>query len=207
MPDQPQTEDDEWQKIWDARSAALARVLGKPGEMVFHAPVPFQLGGFADVLPFPDYVPGATYVTAELTGEDVGQRPSSLGHYELMICVRRDLPKAADLVSKLARYTCDAEVEAGQTMDVGAYFGDSTIRALVFTHPREEPVWFEFLGVRYGLLLCVGITAKELAFGRSQGTERLLALLREHGVYPYTTPDRPSVPLLAGSIFGRIFGR
>lgn len=207
MPDQPQTEDDKWQKIWDARSAALARILGKPGEMVFHAPVPFELGGFADVLPFPDYVPGATYVTAGLTGEDVGQRPCSLGHYELMICVRRELPMAADLVSKLGRYTCDAKLDAGETMDVGAYFGDSTIRALIFTHPREEPVRFEFLGERYGLLLCVGITAKELAFGRSRGTNKLLALLKEHGVFPYTTPGRPSVPLPGGSIFRRILGR
>jgi len=200
MPDQPQTENDGWQKIWDARIAALTPILGKPGDMVFHAPVPFQLGGFADVLPFPDYVPGATYVTAELTGEDVGQRPSSMGHYELMICVRRDLPKAADLVSKLARYTCDAELEAGQTMDLGDYFGDSTIQALIFTQPRDESVQFEFLGESYGLLLCVGITAEELAFGHSQGTEKLLALLKKHGVFPYTTPDRPSVPLSGGSL-------
>src|SRR5690349_22316432 len=42
--------------------------------------------------------------------------------------------------SKLARYTCDAELKAGETMDLGTFFEDSTIRALLFTHPQEEPV-------------------------------------------------------------------
>jgi hypothetical protein len=207
MPDQPESAHDEWEKIWDARASALTQILGKAGDMVFHAPVPFQFGGFADVLPFPNFVPGATYVTAELSGEDVGQQPSSLGHYELMICVRQELAKAADLVSKLARYTCEAELEPGQTMDLGTYLGDATIRALLFAHPRDEAVRFEFLGERYGLLLCIGITAEELAFGRSKGTEKLLVLLKEHGVFPYTIPDRPSVPLPARSFLGRIFGR
>jgi hypothetical protein len=190
-----QTENDDWKKIWEGRIGGLTRVFGKPAETVFHASVPFHLGGFADVVPFPDYVPGITYVTANLTGQEVGQRPSSLGNYELMVCVREDLPKAADLVSKLSRYTCDAELEAGQTMDLGTYFGDSTIRALLFAYPGEKQIHFEFLGERYGLLLCVGITGEELAFGRSEGSEKLLVLLKQHSVFPYTMPDRPSVPL------------
>jgi hypothetical protein len=173
-----------------------------------HAIIPFQLGGSADVLPFPDYVPGITYVTAEMTGEDVGQRPTTLGNYELMICARQELQKAGDLISRLARYTCDSELEPGETMDMGTFFGDSTIRALLFTHPAEHPVHFEFHGVRYGLLLCIGITAEELAFKQASGSERLLALLKEHGVFPYTTPDRPSAPLpRGGSFLGRMFGR
>ena len=208
MPDDSQTQNDEWQKIWDARIAALTPILGKPADSVLHAVIPFQLGGAADVLPFPDFTTGITYVTAEMTGEDVGQRPTSLGHYELMICAREEFQKAGDLVSNLARYTCNAELEPGETMDLGTFFGDSTIRALLFTHPREQAAHFEFLGNRYGLLLCIGITAEELAFKQAHGSESLLALLRQHGVYPYTTPDRSSVPLPAGgSFFGRFFGR
>lgn len=208
MPDQPQTENDEWQRIWDARIAGLTPVLGKPADKVLHAVIPFQLGGSADVLPFPDFVSGISYVTAEMTGEDVGQRPNSLGHYELMICARQELKKAGDLISMLARYTCDAVLEPGETMDLNTFFGDSTIRALLFTHPAEHPVHFEFLGQCYGVLLCIGITAEELAFKQSNGSARLLQLLREHAVFPYTTPDRPSVPLpRGGSFLGRVFGR
>src|SRR5215831_9514891 len=104
MPTDQQAEENEWQKVWDARIAALTPILGKPADRVLHAPVPMYLGGFADVLPFPHYIPGMTYVTADLTGEDVGQLPSSLGNYELMVCVREELPRAADMISRLARY-------------------------------------------------------------------------------------------------------
>jgi hypothetical protein len=208
MPDTQQTENNEWQKIWDARIAGLKPILGRPTDTVLHAVIPFQLGGSADVLPFPDYMPGITYVTAEMTGEDVGQRPTTLGNFELMICTRQELRKAGDLISKLARYTCDAELEAGETMDLGTFFDDSTIRALLLTHPREQSVHFEFLGQRYGLLLCIGITVEELAFAQANGSDSLLTLLKQHGVFPYTTPDRPSVPLpRGGSFLGRGFGR
>lgn len=208
MPDDPQIQNDEWQKIWDSRIAALTPILGKPADTVLHAVIPFHLGGAADVLPFPDFTPGITYVTAEMTGDDVGQRPTSLGNYELMICAKQELQKAGDLISNLARYTCEAELEPGETMDLGTFFGDTTICALLFTHPREQAVPFEFLGQRYGLLLCIGITAEELAFKQAHGSESLLALLREHGVFPYTTPDRTSVPLpRGGSFLGRLFER
>jgi hypothetical protein len=115
--------------------------------------------------------------------------------YELMICVKQELSKAADLVSKLASYTCEAELEPGETMDIGEFFGDSTLRALLFAHLKEPPPHFEFLGREYGLLLCIGITAEELAFCHANGSDRLLALLREQGVFPYTIPDRTSISL------------
>ena len=160
--------------------AALTRILGEPAHTVFHAMIPFDFrdaGGSADVVPFPNYTPGATYVTAELTGTDVGQRPSSLGHYELIICTRQELRKAADFISRLACYTCDArELEAKTTMDIGEFFGDSTLRAMLFTHPGERPVTSRFSGQRYSLLLCIGITREELAFARSRGTGKLLTL-------------------------------
>ena len=196
-----QTHDDEWTQVWDARMAALTPILGKPDEMVLHATVPFEFrdaGGSADVVPFPHYIPGATYVTAELTGTDAGQISNSLGHYELMICTHQKLAEAADFISGLACYTCDAKLEAGQTMDIGDFFEDSTLRAMLFAHPSNQPVFFEFLGQRYSLLLCIGITSEELVFARSRSTKELIALLKQHGVFPYTTPDRQSIPLPVG---------
>ncbi len=193
MPAHEQTEQDDWQKVWDARVGALTAILGKPADTVYHATVPMYLGGFADVLPFPNYVTGMTYVTTDLTGEEVGQLPTSLGNYELMVCVREELSPAADMISRLARYTCETELEPGESMDLKDFFGDSAIEALLFTHPSEQPVQFEFLGQRYGLLLCIGITGAELAFKRIHGADRLLALLRERGVFPYTVLQRESV--------------
>ena len=206
-----ETNDDEWTEVWDARIAALTPLLGKPTDTVYHATIPFQFrnaGGSADVVLFPNYTPGATYVTAELTGANVGQLPNSLGHYELMICTRQELPTAANFISRLACYTCDAQLEAAQTMDIGEFFGDSTLRAMLFTHPGDQPFHFEFRGHRYGLLLCVGITAEELAFARAKRTGKLLALLKQHEVFPYTIPDRQSVPLpRGGSPLSWMFGR
>ena len=199
---------DDWEDTWDARAQALTRVLGKPADIVGHAMIPFALGGSADVMHFPDYVPGITYVTAEMTGQDVGQLATSLGHYELMICAKQALPEAAEFVSQLAKYSCEAKLEPGHTMDCGKFFGDSAIRAVLFATPGEQPTYFQFLGKRYGLLRCIGITAAELKFARTRGSERLLKLLREHQVFPYTVPDRRSVPLPGGgSFFGRMFGR
>jgi hypothetical protein len=188
-----QAKDGGWQKVWEARIAALTTILGRPTDTVYHAATPMYLGGFADVLSFPDYVPGMTYVTADLTGEDVGQLPTSLGHYELMVCVREDLPRAADMISRLARYTCDAKLEVGATMDLTDFFTDSVVKALLFAHPTDEPVQFEFLGQRYGLLLCIGITAEELAFGHANGSDALLPLLKQHKIFPYTVLERESV--------------
>jgi hypothetical protein len=193
MPTHHRAEQADWQKVWDARISALTPILGKPDDFVYHAATPIHLGGFADVLPFPEYIRGMTYVTADLTGQDVGQLPTSIGNYELMICVREALPRAADMISRLARYTCDEEVEPGHSMDVKGYFANSAIEALLFTHPGEQPVEFEFLGQRYGLLLCIGITGSELAYKHAHGADRLLALLRERGVFPYTVLQRESV--------------
>jgi hypothetical protein len=207
MGENEQTGDDEWQRNWTARQTALGAVLGLPANTVLHAPVPFQLGGTADVLPFPNYLPGMTYVTAELSGEDTGQRPNSIGNYELMICAKRELPKAADLISNLATYTCDNVLETGETMDIGTWFEDTTMRAVLFAHPKEQPVHFKFLGQRYGLLLCIGITADELAFKKANGSDQLLSILKTNGIFPYTIPDRPSVLLPPQRSFLRgIFG-
>lgn len=196
MSKKSRSEEDDWKKVWEARLAALVKILGPESGSVLHAPVPFYLGGFADVIPFPSYVPGMTYVTADLADVDTGQLPSSLGNYELMACAKSELPAAADLISKLARYTCDAELEPGQTMDIpDKFFGDKTLRAVLFAHPAVPPVPLEFLGQKYGLLLCVGITGDELAYSRAKGTAKLLAALKLHKVFPYTVPDRKSVIL------------
>jgi hypothetical protein len=43
--------------------------------------------------------------------------------------------------------------------------------------------------------LCIGITKPELEFKLEHGAHKLLALLKSHGVYPFTDLERDSVPL------------
>ena len=71
MAESEKTCEGEWEGSWEC-VAALAPILGKPADRVYHAVVPFQLGGSADVLSFSGYTPGATYVTAELPARNQG---------------------------------------------------------------------------------------------------------------------------------------
>ena len=161
---EPTPTSDEWSMIWKARMEGLSVLFGSPGELVYHATTPFQFrehGGAADVVPFPNHVSGMTYISSELTGENVGQLENSLGHYELAICTRSDVSMAADFISRLACYTCDSVLEPGQTMDIGTFFGDSTIKAVVFSTFGKNKERFTLNGISCGVLLCIGITSDE----------------------------------------------
>ena len=170
----------------------MTTILGAHADDVFTAAPPFYLGGFADVVPFPSYVPGMTYATADLTGPGTAQIPNRFGQFELVICMKQENERAADLISRLARYTCDVNLEPFQTMDLPPFFGDA-LRALFFLPLADPPPAFEVLGQRCGLLLCMGITADEVAFAKREGSDRLLALLKAQKVFPYTVPERSSV--------------
>src|SRR5262249_21643937 len=171
----------------------MEAVLGKMDEMVGHATIPFDLGadigGAADIVCFRNHVPGMLSVTSELIGRD-DQRLNALGNYELAVCHRDDEQWGPNLISRLAHYTLRAELNPGETMDVGPSVpGGSTITALMFL----ELARFEVLGRRAGILLCIGITADELAGCRAGHARRVETALREKGIYPYTDLVRPSV--------------
>ena len=180
--------EDDWEEVWDSRAAALARVLGPGHDEVFHAPHPFQLGGQADVVAFFHHIPGAVYVTAELSGKP----NASYADYELMICHRSPSDWGPNAISRLAPYTQQAYIGAGETMDIdSATPTDSHIKAFIFDTYRT----FTLFGTQFDLRLCLGITKDELKFKMEHGPDALLVKLKTHGVYPYTDLDRGSVPL------------
>jgi hypothetical protein len=184
---------DEWGAWWDARVAAIEAVLGPSDEMVGHAPIPFQLGadigGAADIIYFRKHVPGVIAVTSELIGNEE-QMQNSLGNYELMICQREDVDWGADLLCRLAYYTLEAKLEPGETMDLGPAVPEgSTIAALLFCDYAK----FKVRDRHCGLLLCLGITASELAASRKGKTNKGLASLKAAEIYPFTDLERKSV--------------
>ena len=180
--------EDDWEEVSDARAAALARVLGPGDGMAFHAPHPFALGGHADVLGFFQHVPGAVYVTAELTGKP----DTCYAEYELMICHRAASEWGPSVISRLAPYTQQAYIAAGESMDIDeATPEDSRIKAFFF----DTYATFTLFGHEFELRLCLGITKQELQFKMDHGPEKLLERLKRHGVYPYTDLERDSVPL------------
>jgi hypothetical protein len=64
---------------------------------------------------------------------------------------------------------------------------------MIFTHPGNKPLHFKFLGKKYGLLLCIGVTVDELRFAQEEGSHKLLPKLKKAGVFPYTDFTRKSV--------------
>lgn len=182
------TADDDWKEVSDARAIALASVLGPGDGMVFHAPQPFVLGGNADVLGFYQHLPGAAYVTTELTGKP----DSCYAEYELMICQRTQSDWGPNIISRLAPYTQQAYIGAGETMDIDdATPKDSQIKAFIF----DTFATFKLFEHDFELRLCLGITKRELQFKMEHGPNALLDRLKRYDVYPYTDLERDSVPL------------
>ncbi len=182
-------EDNDWQKTWDVRLAALETELGKADDQIATSPVPIYLGGGADVLTFTTHLDGVAYVTAGLIGDD-SQQQTALGQYELMMCFRSANDWAPSLLSQLAPYTFEAALNPGETMDIGpAMPMNSTIAALLFVSYRQ----FQVNDTRAGILLCIGITDSELAQCQSGGADAVLAALKENGIFPFTDPHRKSV--------------
>lgn len=189
----PEVDGESADRWWNPRMAALQAVLGPSEDMVFHAIQPLFLGGFADVVEFRQYVTGSTYVTSDLIGES-GQLPSSLGNYELMICAREKSDWAANIICKLAKYTLEAVLEPGQTMDIGtATPKGSSVTAFLFAEPEVRNTRLTVNGLESGLLLCIGILPDELDVCMKEGSTRILALLKEKNVFPFTDLNRTSV--------------
>lgn len=185
--------DDDWQEWWDARVAAIETLLGKSEDIVGHANVPFEfgpdLGGGADIIYFRHHIPGQVAVTCGLIGCEE-QIPNQLGNYELMICHRDKEDWGPNLISRLAYYTLESQLEPGDTMDIGPATPDrSTIAALLF----QEYGRFSVRGQKAGLLLCIGITADELKVCRKGRRAEVEQAMKIAGVYPYTDWYRQSV--------------
>ena len=179
----------QYTEAWELRREALTSLLGPADPTVLTSARPIYLGGFADVMTFRHFVPGLTYVTGGLTGVSaVDQKRNAAGRgYELMICTPREERWAANLISKLARYTLDAALNPSETMDCPILPG-STLKALLFASPGKGP--FAFGGEEHDLLLCIGITPGELKVCRTIGSAEVLEDLKAKNVFPWTDTGR-----------------
>ena len=188
-------DDGEWEKQWNTRLAALEERLGPSARNVYHAFLPMEMGGTPDIVYFQKYVPGYTYVTAELTGWQHEQKKNRIGNYELMICSRKKSDFAINLIAQLARFTLESKFNPGDTIDLtGAVPKSSNLAALLLADPDVTKPRFKLFGKPAHLMLCVGITGDELKFHQKQkGGDGLLKLLKRKKVFPYTEMKRKSV--------------
>ncbi|MFT5450496.1 MAG: hypothetical protein ACI9DC_005704 [Gammaproteobacteria bacterium] len=178
---------------WDARMAAMERVLGKSTGTVGHGSVPFHMGaekgGTADIVYFGDHVDGVVCATSELIGcED--QPVNEQGNYELLIGSRDDKDWGQCIIGQLAHYTLVSALNPGETMDIGSATPEgSTIAAFLYCDYGR----FRVRDREAGLLLCLGITAEELSECHAGNRLRVQSALKDAGVYPFTDLYRTSV--------------
>ena len=182
-------EDGEWEETWSARQTAISELLGPVADHVFHAMVPFYLGGTADVMMFPEHNGGLAYVTADLTGGSGQPGNAFWDEYELVICLRSHEDWGANLISRLASYTLESTVDPGETMDIGPALPEpTTLSAFLFA----EYGTFHLHDKRCGLLLCVGITPDELEACMAGKGDQVVARLKTKGIFPFTDLRRAS---------------
>ncbi|HHH75689.1 MAG TPA: hypothetical protein ENL03_01530 [Phycisphaerae bacterium] len=194
-----QTEDDDFEALWNERLAILEGLYGKSDNMVGHANVPFYLGydigGAADIVYFSSHISGKLSVTAELIGCELNgsepQKRNPLGSYELAIAHRSaDESWGPNIISRLAYYTLDTPMKPKETMDLGPLTPDgSTIDALLFFDYGR----FIFRGKKAGVLLCMGITEREKNACFAGKKAALIEALKTEGIFPYTDLTRKSV--------------
>jgi hypothetical protein len=182
--------EDDWNHLWNARVAALESVLGPSDGLILTSPVPFWLDGSPDVLTFREHLDGVAYVTASLIGDD-RSKPSKLGQYELMICLREPDDWAPGLISWLAKYTIEAVLSPGDTVDIKPAPLPQPTRLAHFLFVPYAAVTVE--GQRAGVLLCLGITQEEYDCLCERGNDALLAGLKQAGIYPFTDPARAPI--------------
>jgi hypothetical protein len=180
-------------RLRSAKLDELQKLLGPSDGTVFRAPGYLHRKGFGDVLRFRDYINGICYVTCTLIGDD-RQIPNRWGQYELMLCTRDADDWAPNLLSRLAKYTHEATLQPGDTLDLGtARSEDSTVAALLVARADPPADAFELLGIPAGLMLCIGITEDEFAACKNFGSGVVLRMLKERDIYPITDLKRESV--------------
>jgi hypothetical protein len=181
-------DDDDWEKTWNARQKGLEALLGKSGNQVLHAPIPLALGGSADVLIFPKFPGGIAYVTADLTLSNSGQKPNSLGNYELMICARREEAELASAISRLAAETLKHKFEVGDVLDLTTQ-SDTSVEAILFCEGEPKPR-FKAAGQECGLLLCLAISKEEARTAKTEGWQKVTEARKRGGTFPFSEPRR-----------------
>lgn len=169
---------------------ALGRALGPMEDMVGHAARPLSLGGFADVAWFrTGQRLGLVCATTELCICD-GQKPNAGGRYELAIATASHDEVASNLISRLGRYTLDAAIEDGDTMDIaGIQPNGSGLTALLFV----EFTRLDLPGAPAAVMMAVGLWPSELAAWRKGRKRELIDALRVAGVHLRTDWMRPAV--------------
>lgn len=205
----PEFSEEEHNRHYEAKQAALERILGQMHDLVGHAIIPFQIGGAVDMYYFPKNIPGTGFATMELIEPDgSGPKPNRVGTYELVAFTKHAMPSPEDKseehpFNKIERRICgiftatglysyEAVLNPGETCEIPGKEGEPNICLLFDEYaPGGKP--FEIDGKKHGLLLVIEVFRSEMEYAMKHGSAAVLTKLKEAGHYPYSDLDRKPV--------------
>ncbi|MHB9110737.1 MAG: suppressor of fused domain protein [Armatimonadota bacterium] len=203
---EPDFSDEQYERHYEQKQAALEKILGKMHDLVGHAIIPFQIGGGLDRYYFPHGIPGTGFATMELLQPDgSGPKPNRIGTYELVAFTRLPMTDGDEqtpfkkMESRIyhtlycmAMYAPQAVLNPGETCEIPGD-DDTPSTYLVFDHYDPNQVGFIIDGKQHCLLLCLEVFKDEMEFARKNGGAQLLQRLKDAGHYPYSDLDRAPV--------------
>jgi hypothetical protein len=209
MEDKPKFSDEEYERHYEVKRAALERILGPMHSLVGHAIIPFQVGGAVDMYYFPNGIAGTGFATMELIEPDgSGPKPNRIGTYELVAFTRQQMPSSDEeagdhpfnrierricgIFTTIGFYSYDAVLNSGETCEVPGKEGEPN-KCLIFDEYTPDGAAFEIDGKRHCLLLCLEVFRSEMEHAMKCGSATVLKRLKEAGYYPYSDLDREPV--------------
>lgn len=204
----PQFTEEQYTHHYEAKQAALERLLGSMDDTVGHAVIPFGAsGGNVDMYYFSNGISGTGFATMELIQPDgSGPKPNRIGTYELVTFTKLKSPPSQGqpdanepftrmerrmcwIMTVLGYYSQEAVLNPGETCELPAD-GEEPGPCLIFDEYRKGDTGFEIEGQRHCLLLCIEVFRSEMEYAMRNGSAALLKKLKEAGHYPYSDLDR-----------------
>lgn len=180
----------DYERFYAQLFAPLEAEIGSIDEETIFAIIGFDAGGPLNfcTIGAKRGKPVITYVSCELSVREE-QRPSNLGRYELL-CSCDNEQWGRSILTELGRMSLWTIFGHGHTIDIGP---------LVEADEPLQGVWLEaescstIDGESYAIYRVIGITRAEMEYKQAKGSEALVAVLKEGGVYPNTKVHRASV--------------
>lgn len=198
--------DQEYERDYELKSKGLEAVLGKMHGMVGHAIIPFAVGGAVDMYYYPNHIPGTGFATMEFLDPDGnGPLPNRLGTYELVAFTKHTYSASEEettpfniierricgIFTTIGFYSFQAVLNPKETCEVPREGEDNL--CLVFDLYAPNGKTLQIGDRSHHLLLCLEVFRSEMEYARENGSDALLALLKEAGHYPYSDLDREPV--------------
>jgi len=199
-------EEEKLESDWyDEKSQLMESILGIEHDMVMHALIPYEIGGSLDLYYFPRGIKGTAIATKELAH---ACRESSSNNtftkYELVMFTSENLnldnandtntafgsahQNICSILNPIANYSEQATLDLNETCEFPTDMEDIGGKCLIFSNYGKIQNKQGF-----GLLLIIEIFHSEMKYAMDFGGSKLITLLKESNIYPYSDLNRDPV--------------